>query len=128
MKRTALLLLLSALTLLADVTGNWSGAATGRFRDDENRDTSEPISLTLKQDGATVTGGLVAPGSRQPIPIQNGTVDGDTVKFDVGQATGSLLHFELKAGGDQIKGEMKFHKAAGDTAKTFKVFLQKMSK
>ena len=71
-----------------DVTGSWSGTM---------------FSITFKQDGGKIS------GSGGPDPKEQyaftGTVDGDHILFKVG-----AFDFDLRAVGDELKGQMK----AGD--------------
>jgi hypothetical protein len=117
MKKTALLLLLSAFTLLADVTGKWSGSGRG------NGDEDQTLFFIFKQDGKTLTGSG-GPNEDEQHPMEAGTVEGDRLKFNVPAGKG-VLTFDLKAIGDEINGEVQFKKGDGETA-TYKVALKKV--
>jgi hypothetical protein len=52
----------------ADVTGTWSGI---------------PFYMILKQDGAKLTG-TGGPGKNEPVPVEDGRVDGDRLTFHLG--------------------------------------------
>jgi hypothetical protein len=70
---------LSALTLwvsfAADIDGKWTGQVQGR-----NGPQSQ--TLMLKASGNTLTGSIQG-GRGGPVDISNGTVDGNTVSFEV---------------------------------------------
>jgi hypothetical protein len=115
MKKTALLVWLSAFTLLADVTGKWSGTGS-------KGDESHPLFFVLKQDGKTLTGSG-GPSEDEQHPMEPGTVEGDRLKFKVIAGKG-VLSFDLKASGDEINGQAEFKKDDGE-AETFNVALKK---
>lgn len=72
-----LLLAFSAPAVLAaDVTGTWTADTVGPDG------SSYPLTFTLKQDGAKLTG-TVQGAQGDPIEISNGKVDGNNVSFDV---------------------------------------------
>ena len=74
---TAVLFLLFATAAwAADVTGTWKGDSQGP---DGNTFT---LSYTFKQDGAKLTGTALGPMG-DPLPIENGKVDGDKISFSV---------------------------------------------
>lgn len=101
-----LLLCLSASLLLAvaaisaraaDVSGTWNADAVGP--DGQNY----PITFTLKQDGAKLTGTVAGPQG-DPIDISNGKVDGNNVSFDVSFNGITISHAgSMNAAGDEIK-------------------------
>jgi len=75
-------LLAAAFTLLAaDVSGKWTFEMAGRGGQ------SRQVTITLKQDGSTLTGSVPGMGrggqGGQETPITNGKVDGDHVTFEV---------------------------------------------
>ena len=80
---TAILLVMAIGAFAADVTGKWTYEQAGR-----NGGAPRPVTITLKQDGNTLTGevpGMGRGGDAPPPPtaIKNGKVDGDKVSFDV---------------------------------------------
>ena len=95
-----LALALAAVTTLAaaDVTGNWKGTLTPDGRD------SGPALLVLKQEGKTVTG-TVGPDEGERHPISKGTVENDTVAFEV-ETPGGVMRFALKQNGDELTGDV----------------------
>lgn len=75
--RTGILfLLLATAAWAADVTGTWKG------------DVSSPdgntfsLTYTLKQDGTKLTGTVLGPQG-DPLPLDNGKVEGDKISFSV---------------------------------------------
>jgi hypothetical protein len=113
-----------ASALMADATGKWSGSASGQFRAADG-DTSQPLFVVLKQDGAALTG-IIGPDERTQIPMQNGTAEGDRLRFEVAQGDKGTLHFDLKASAGEIKGDARFKKFDGDET-TFKVELKRVA-
>ena len=71
-----LFLLFATAALAADVTGTWKG------------DVSSPdgntfsLTYTLKQDGTKLTGTVLGPQG-DPLPLDNGKVEGDKISFSV---------------------------------------------
>ena len=61
----------------ASVTGTWTGEVQGGRG-------PQPVTLNLKADGGKVTG-TSAGGRGGDVPIENGTIMGDTVKFTTKQ-------------------------------------------
>jgi len=124
MKRIAVLLVFSAVALMADATGKWSGSVSGQFRAADG-DTSQPLFVILKQDGAALTGSI-GPDEKMQIPMQNGAADSDRLKFEIAQGDKGTLLFDLKASADEIKGEARFKKFDGGET-TFKVELKRVA-
>src|SRR3954449_12336963 len=80
---TALLLVVAVGAFAADVTGKWTYEQAGR-----GGGPARQVTITLKQDGAKLTGevpGFGRGGDAPPPPTQitNGKVDGDKVSFEV---------------------------------------------
>jgi hypothetical protein len=78
---TAMLLVVAISAFGADVTGKWTYSMQGRDG------TPREVSITLKQEGNTVTGSVPGMGrggqGGEPTQITNGKVDGDKVTFEV---------------------------------------------
>ncbi len=89
----------AATAMAADVTGAWTGAAT------TPDGSSMQITLTFKQDGATLTGTVQVAGN-DPIAITNGKVDGDKFTFD-DSFNGITIHHDCTVSGDSIKMSTK---------------------
>ena len=71
-----LFLLLATAAWAADVTGTWKGEVS---TPDGN---SFSLTYTFKQDAAKLTGAVLGPQG-DPLPIDNGKVDGDKISFSV---------------------------------------------
>ena len=94
-----LLIALAATTLVAtDVTGSWRGTLTPDGRD------AGPALLILRQEGNVVTG-TVGPDENERHPISKGTVENDTVTFEV-DTPGGVMKFALKQKGDELTGDV----------------------
>jgi hypothetical protein len=117
MKKLALLLLVPVFSLMADVTGKWSGNGS----DGKGEDHS--LFFIFKQDGKKLTGSG-GPNEDEQHPMDPGTVEGDSVKFKV-PAGEVVFAFNLKANGDEINGEVVVTREGGDGG-TFKVVLKKV--
>jgi hypothetical protein len=77
--KTTLAALLAILTfaivaLAADATGTWKGETPGR-------NGNQPITITLKASGSTLTGKITT--ARGDNDIEEGKVDGDNISFAV---------------------------------------------
>ena len=59
----------------ADPSGSWKGSLTT-----PNGDV--PIAMTLKADGAKLTGSMTGPDG-STLPIEDGKIDGDNISFSV---------------------------------------------
>jgi opacity protein-like surface antigen len=69
----AILLVLTGIAAwAADVTGVWTGTISGG-------DGEYALTYTFKQDGQKLTG--IVTGPTDPIPIQEGKVEGDKISF-----------------------------------------------
>jgi hypothetical protein len=71
----------TATVRAADPSGDWTWTAPGR-----NGNPDHTITLTLKADGASLTGKVSAPGREGKIietPIADGKVNGDSISFIV---------------------------------------------
>ena len=98
-------LLALAFTLLAaDATGKWTFEMAGR-----NGQTRQ-MTITLKQDGDTLTGSVPGMGrggqGGQETPITNGKVDGDHVTFEVHREFNGnemVQKFDGTISGDEMK-------------------------
>lgn len=90
----------------ADVGGRWDGPT-----DMKNGD-GEPVvvHLLLKQDGAKVSGGVWTEDhdENNPRPVQNGTLDGAKLHFEVPQKADAVVTFELVLTADGLGGVARF--------------------
>lgn len=105
---TAILLVVAIGAFAADVTGKWTYEQAGR-----QGGPARQVTITLKQDGNTLTGevpGFGRGGDNPPPPMQikNGKVDGDKVSFEVvREFNGNTM--TTKYTGTVSGNEMKLH-------------------
>lgn len=85
MTKKALLLAMVSLFSLAAMAADLSGTWTGTFHTREGG--AFETNLTLKQSGNAVSGEWQQ-GSNDPIAIENGKVNGDTVTWTITRGTG----------------------------------------
>jgi hypothetical protein len=112
---TTLLLVVAFVAFAADVTGKWTYEGPGR-----GGNPGRPVTITLKQDGAKLTGSVPAQmGGRRggggggdattPPPdqeISNGKVDGNNIYFEVKRTTQNgdmITKYEGTLDGDSLK-------------------------
>lgn len=87
----------------ADVTGNWTGAVTGR--DGNTRD----LQFTFQSSGESLTGSVSGPAGGAA-PISGGRISGDDISFTVVfQFNGNELkmNYSGKVSGREIKLRMQ---------------------
>jgi hypothetical protein len=92
----------------ADVSGRW----TGTLGDDQN---NSPALLILQQDGTKVSG-TAGGDDADRHPIQNGTIEGDTLKFEV-VLKDRIMSVELKVNGTELAGKVEM-KRDGQVVRT----------
>jgi len=90
-----LLAVVAGAALAADITGNWTGSMS-------MGDNQFTLSYTFKQDGETLTGTVTGPQG-DPLPLQDGKVQGDKLSFYV-QFEGPNGSMKISSEG-AIKGE-----------------------
>jgi hypothetical protein len=116
---TTLLLVVAFVAFAADVTGKWTYEGPGR-----GGNPGRPTTITLKQDGAKLTGsvpgmgggrgrgGAAADPNAPPPPppadqeISNGKVDGNNISFEVKTSRGGndfVTKYEGTLDGDSLK-------------------------
>ena len=101
-----ILLIASFALMAADVSGKWTFEQPGR-----GGNPGRPVTITLKADGAKLTGsvpGMGRGGDTPPPPteITDGKVDGNSVSFTVKRETpnGSMvIKYEGVVNGDEMK-------------------------
>jgi hypothetical protein len=100
MLRIVFLALLFATAVLAvDVAGRWWGEVVAEGQ-------SQPIYVTLIQEGATVRGsGGPAPTSQDL--LTNGKVQGARITFDIVPGRRTPMHFDLINDGEWLRGTVK---------------------
>lgn len=106
---SAAYLLTVAIVSAADVNGSWSWTMPGR-----NGGPDRTSKLTLKAEGAKLTGKVVSPGregATTETAITEGKLDGDKVTFDVireWNGNSNTNHYSGKLAGDKITGKIEF--------------------
>ena len=114
----AAVLLLAGGVVASDISGTWSG----EFKV-EGGDHSIPQFFILKQQDKTVTG-TGGPDAREQYPIENGRIQGDTLKFEL--TTGEWkFAYELKlASQGELRGDLKLESV--NDRRSAKVALRRM--
>jgi len=90
--------LLSATALFEGATGRWAGAIV----DDQG---SSPALLILQQDGTKLTG-TAGSDDNDRHGIQNATIEGDTLRFEVPRGE-AVMAVVLKINGDEMSGTIE---------------------
>jgi hypothetical protein len=104
MMRLFCCLLIAAASLLADVTGKWSGSFDITGPDGETN--ANNVLLDLQQSGDDLSG-TAGPNADHQFQISNGKVDGSKLSFDVKSDDGPSLRFELRLENDHMVGDAK---------------------
>ena len=114
----ATVLLLAVGVAASDMSGKWSG----EFKV-EGGEHSIPQFFILKQQDKTVTG-TGGPDAGEQYPIENGRIQGDTLKFEL--TTGEWKFFyELKmASQGELRGDLKLESV--NDRRSAKVVLSRM--
>ena len=99
---------LSATLLFADASGRWAGAIV----DDRG---SSPALLILQQDGTKLTG-TAGSDDNDRHAIQNATIEGDTLRFEVPRGD-AVMTLVLKINGDEMTGTIEL-KRNNETVRT----------
>lgn len=116
--RIALLLLLSLSAMAADLTGKWSGT----FKVNGG-DHTVPQFLILQQQGKKLTGSG-GPNAGEQYPIENGTVDGVRVRFELTTGEWKFAYDLKEVGEDGLEGSLKLEST--DDVRTAKVSLTRL--
>jgi opacity protein-like surface antigen len=85
----------AAIALAADITGNWAGSIT-------MGDNQYNLTYNFKQDGEKLSGSVAHEGG-EPLPLNDGKVQGDKVTFFVQADRGGTLTKYVMEGA--IKGD-----------------------
>jgi hypothetical protein len=104
MKRIVCCLLLSVVSLFADVSGKWSGSFDITGPDGETK--SDTAFLNLKQEGSKISG-TAGPNEEHQMDIKTGKIEGDKIAIEVVLEDGNLLTMDLVLAEDHIKGNAK---------------------
>ena len=94
-------------TLAAEIRATrWDGPT------DMTNGDGEPVvvHLLLKQDGAKISGGLWTEDHDEsnPRPVQNGSLEGTKLRFEVLQKADAVITFELALTADRLGGVARF--------------------
>jgi hypothetical protein len=101
-----ILLVVTFVAFAADVSGKWTYQQPGRGGGDP-----VPVTITLKADGAKLTGSVPGfgrgGGGGTPSEISNGKVTGDSIYFEVKRAgrdgNEMIIKYEGTLSGDDLK-------------------------
>jgi len=88
---------IASLVLAQSVDGKWTGEVQGGRG-------AQPVNLTLKAEGGKLTG-AIAGGRGGEIPIEEGTIQGNTIKFkskQMGRGGEVVLNWTGTLKGDEI--------------------------
>lgn len=102
------LLLLATAAHAADASGNWTWSTPGR-----NGGPERVSTLTLKAEGAKLTGKVSAPGrdgKAVESPIADGKVEGDTIAFSLVRefnGNSTTNKYSGKVSADKITGKIE---------------------
>lgn len=111
MRKTLLVLLAFATSALAaDLTGNWTGEGV-------TNGESHSLYFVLKQDGNMLTGSG-GPNAAEQHSFQTAKVEGDKIILEVGVGNKGVLHFELKAEPEGLKGTVEVRRSDGNESGT----------
>jgi hypothetical protein len=104
---TTILLAVAFVAVAADVSGKWTYEMAGR-----NGGPARQMTITLKQDGGTLTGTVPGFGGRgggggaAEQEISNGKVDGNNISFEVKREFNGntmVTKYEGTVSGDELK-------------------------
>ena len=102
LRRSLVLIVLIAVLAMADeLTGTWSGT----FKV-SGGDHSTPQIVILKQDGKKLTGSA-GPEPGEQYPLENGSIDGDQVRFAVTSGEWRFSYDLKRSGPDEMKGNVE---------------------
>ena len=112
------ILLLAANLMAADLTGRW----TGDFKVNGG-DHNVPQLLILQQQGKKLTGSG-GPNAGEQYPIENGTIDGDHMRFELTTGEWRFAYDLKQAGEDSLEGDLKLESV--NDKRTAKVSLTRL--
>jgi uncharacterized protein (DUF2147 family) len=96
-----ILLVAAVAAMAADVSGKWTYEMAGR-----NGGPARQVTITLKQDGAKLTGSVPGFRDNPPTEITNGKVEGNNVSFEVKREFNGnemVTKYEGTVNGDEMK-------------------------
>ncbi len=114
MRRRLIALLLFAVStsaVAADFAGEWSGTSVA------NTNGKKSFYFIFWEDGTTLNGSGGRDLSDQDV-IQNGTIDGNKISFDLSPGANAAFHFELTVDGADLKGTFEYKSDHGSDAGT----------
>ena len=106
MKFLRILLLAAFFTLAAiaaDVSGTWEG--TFKISMPDGTTNNDGVHLILKQDGTKLTG-TGGPSADRQLPISNGSVAGNAVRFEIATPDGGSFRFDVALQNDRLQGDV----------------------
>jgi hypothetical protein len=100
------LLLTAGAICAADFAGRWDGTTDLKDRDGR----TVPMHMRLTQEAGKISGGIWTEDhdEDQPRAIQNATLNGNHLRFEVPQKADAVVTFELDVDGDSMTGSAKF--------------------
>jgi hypothetical protein len=117
-KRIAALVLITISALASDLTGTWSGS----FKVDGG-DHNVPQRFTLKQQGKSLSGSG-GPNASEQYPIEEGSVGGNQVTFQVTTGEWKFTYHLRLLTEDSLKGDLKLESV--NDSRTAKVSLTRV--
>jgi hypothetical protein len=117
-KRIAALVLITISALVSDLTGTWSGS----FKVDGG-DHNVPQRFTLKQQGKSLSGSG-GPNASEQYPIEEGSVEGNQVTFQVTTGEWKFTYHLRLLTEDSLKGDLKLESV--NDSRTAKVSLTRV--
>lgn len=115
----ALIVLFAIPTSAADLSGKWSGA----FKV-EGGDHEVPQVFVLKQQGKALTGSG-GPNAGEQYPIENGSIDGNEVRFELTTGEWKFTYSLKLTAADKLNGDLKLQST--DENRAAKVSLARMA-
>ena len=101
MRKSLVLFALTAVSLLADVSGKWTGTIRLATPDD-NGESEKTAYLVLKEADGKITG-TAGPDASEQFTISEGKAEGGRVTFQIAEHG---MTFDLKENGDELTGNV----------------------
>ena len=102
-------LVIAALAVLSCSSEKESQAITGRYLGTQTfviGQAESSMYLLLRQQGSAIAGSVTPPFQMNPVAIQNGTAEGNTIRFDA-KYGGITYHYEAVRQANQIQGNFE---------------------
>jgi hypothetical protein len=104
--RCAPLFLVVAQTLVADVSGRWSGTIAVKDQT-SGLIVTTPVEIQFSQRDASVSGKIGRAKDTDAVPIRNVRLEGNRIYFEaVSEETTGPCKFTLTIAGDSMEGDM----------------------